>query len=35
MLLVHEFVQFLDDRLQEGPVTDQEVREAADDVHDV
>ena len=35
VLFVHELVQLLDHRLQERPVTHEEVREAADDVHDV
>ena len=33
--LVHEFEQFVDDRLQELPMAAQEARVLADDVHDV
>lgn len=35
MLLTHEFLKFVDDSLQEGPMRAEEVRELADNIHDI
>lgn len=35
MLLMHEFIQLLDDRLKEGPVFVQEIRKLTDNIHDI
>jgi hypothetical protein len=35
MLLAHELLKFVDDRLQEGPMRAEEVRELAHNIHNI